>query len=64
MEEVPLVQYNKAVKLLNPDTTLETLIPDFKGKKDDISRIVDAAPEVVSHNKKRLNDSPGRCAFS
>src|SRR5258707_6103264 len=40
----------KAVKILNPDTTLETLIPDFKGIKEDIQRIIDAAPEVVSHN--------------
>jgi lipoyl synthase len=40
----------KAVKLLTPDTTLETLIPDFKGKKEDIDRIIEAAPEVVSHN--------------
>jgi lipoate synthase len=39
-----------AVKNLCPDTTLETLVPDFKGKKDDIQRIIDAAPEVVSHN--------------
>ncbi|OQP62535.1 lipoyl synthase [Niastella vici] len=40
----------KAVKALNPDTTLETLIPDFKGKAEDIQRIIEAAPEVVSHN--------------
>jgi len=40
----------KAVKALNPDTTLETLIPDFKGKAEDVQRIIDAAPEVVSHN--------------
>jgi len=40
----------RAVKSLNPDTTLETLIPDFKGKKEDIDRIIEAAPEVVSHN--------------
>ena len=40
----------RAVKALNPGTTLETLIPDFKGKKEDIQRIADAAPEVVSHN--------------
>jgi lipoyl synthase len=40
----------RAVKALNPDTTLETLIPDFKGKKEDIDRIIEAAPEVVSHN--------------
>lgn len=40
----------RAVKALNPGTTLETLIPDFKGKKDDILRIVEASPEVISHN--------------
>ncbi|MBL7697578.1 MAG: lipoyl synthase [Chitinophagaceae bacterium] len=40
----------KAVKALTPDTTLETLIPDFKGQKENIQRVIDAAPEVVSHN--------------
>ncbi|MFM2146783.1 MAG: lipoyl synthase [Bacteroidota bacterium] len=40
----------KAVKALNPGTTLETLIPDFKGEQENIGRIIDAAPEVVSHN--------------
>lgn len=40
----------RAVKSLNPETTLETLIPDFKGKKEDIERIIVAAPEVISHN--------------
>ncbi len=47
-----IIWYNtiKAVKTLNPDTTLETLIPDFKGEKENIDRIIDAGPEVVSHN--------------
>src|SRR5438128_8770154 len=47
-----LIWYNtiKAVKSLNPDTTLETLIPDFKGEKENIQRVIDAAPEVISHN--------------
>jgi lipoic acid synthetase len=47
-----LIWYNtiKAVKALNPGTTLETLIPDFKGQGENIQRIIDAAPEVVSHN--------------
>lgn len=46
------IWYNtiRAVKELNPDTTLETLIPDFKGIKDQIQRIIEGAPEVVSHN--------------
>ncbi|HUS01639.1 MAG TPA: lipoyl synthase [Chitinophagaceae bacterium] len=47
-----IVWYNtiKAIQSLNPDTTLETLIPDFKAEKENIQRIIDAAPEVVSHN--------------
>ncbi len=40
----------KAVRALNPQTTLETLIPDFKGDWDNLQRIIDVAPEVVSHN--------------
>src|SRR6476620_6006729 len=47
-----IIWYNtiKAVKSLNPNTTLETLIPDFKGQKENIQRVIEAAPEVVSHN--------------
>ncbi len=47
-----IIWYNtiKAVRSLSPNTTLETLIPDFKGEKENIQRIIDAAPEVVSHN--------------
>jgi lipoic acid synthetase len=47
-----IIWYNtiNAVKNLTPETTLETLIPDFKGEKENIQRIIDAAPEVVSHN--------------
>src|SRR5574343_934405 len=47
-----IIWYNtiKAVKALNPETTLETLIPDFKGEMENIQRVIDAAPEVVSHN--------------
>ncbi len=40
----------RAVKALSPHTTLETLIPDFKGKKEDVQRVIDARPEVISHN--------------
>lgn len=44
----------KAVKNLNSLTTLETLIPDFRGYKDQIHRIIEAAPEVVSHNMETV----------
>src|ERR1044072_654114 len=47
-----IIWYNtiKARKELNTATTLETLVPDFKGKAEDVQRIIEAAPEVVSHN--------------
>ncbi|MBL7683851.1 MAG: lipoyl synthase [Flavipsychrobacter sp.] len=44
----------KAVRALNPDTTLETLIPDFKGDWENLQRIIDVAPEVVSHNMETV----------
>jgi lipoyl synthase len=46
------VWYNtiRAVKELNPATTLETLIPDFRGIQEQIQQIIAGAPEVVSHN--------------
>ena len=42
------------IRRLNPETTMETLIPDFKGKKEDIQRIIDVSPEVVSHNMETV----------
>jgi len=39
-----------AVKKLNPNITMEALIPDFDGKKELVQKIIDAAPEVISHN--------------
>lgn len=38
------------IKKLNPDTTLETLIPDFDGREDLTKLLIDSGPEVVSHN--------------
>lgn len=40
----------QAVKELNPETTLETLIPDFQGKWENLERVIAVAPEVISHN--------------
>lgn len=51
-----IIWYNtiEAVKGLNPGTTLETLIPDFQGKADQVQRIIHAAPNVVSHNMETV----------
>ncbi len=38
------------IKELNPDTTIEALIPDFNGKTELIQKVINANPEVISHN--------------
>ena len=40
----------RAIRQQSPNTTLETLIPDFAGKWDNLQTIIDVAPEIVSHN--------------
>ncbi len=44
----------KAIRRMNPETTLETLIPDFQGVERNIDRIIEVAPEVVSHNMETV----------
>lgn len=40
----------RAIRHQSPGTTMETLIPDFGGKWENLQQIIDVAPEVVSHN--------------
>lgn len=40
----------KKIKEANPETTIETLIPDFDGVVNHIETIIQAKPEVISHN--------------
>jgi lipoyl synthase len=44
----------KAIRRMNPNTTLETLIPDFQGQTAPLDRIIAVAPEVVSHNMETV----------
>lgn len=44
----------KAIRRMNPETTLETLIPDFQGVEKNIDRIIEVKPEVVSHNMETV----------
>jgi lipoic acid synthetase len=44
------VQTVRAIRHQSPETTLETLVPDFSGKWENLQRIIDIAPEIVSHN--------------
>lgn len=38
------------VRSKSPGTTMETLIPDFAGNWENLQRIIDVAPDIVSHN--------------
>jgi lipoic acid synthetase len=40
----------RRIKEVNPSITIETLIPDFDGKPECIQKIIDAGPEMISHN--------------
>lgn len=40
----------REIRDICPGTTIETLIPDFKGEKELLQRIIEVKPEVVSHN--------------
>lgn len=44
------VQTVKAIRQQSPGTTMETLIPDFAGKWENLNFIIEVAPEIVSHN--------------
>lgn len=44
----------REVKRINPETTLETLIPDFKAQWDLLYMVIDEKPEVVSHNMETV----------
>jgi lipoyl synthase len=43
-----------AIREISPGTTLETLIPDFKGDWENLQRIIDVRPEIVSHNMETV----------
>jgi lipoic acid synthetase len=40
----------REVKRVNPETRIEVLIPDFRGKTELIQQVIDAGPDVISHN--------------
>lgn len=44
----------RQIKKLNPHTTLEALIPDFKGNTDCLNTVVETRPEIISHNMETV----------
>jgi len=43
-----------AIRRISPGTTMETLIPDFRGIENQMDRVLEAAPEVISHNMETV----------
>jgi len=44
----------KRLKEVNPALTIECLIPDFDGRHENIQKVIDASPEVISHNMETV----------
>ncbi len=44
----------REVKRLNPNTTIEVLIPDFSANPALIQQVIDAKPEIISHNMETV----------
>ncbi len=44
----------REVRRQNPNTTIEVLIPDFKGKDESLDRILDAKPDILNHNTETV----------
>ncbi|MBI2793087.1 MAG: lipoyl synthase [Ignavibacteria bacterium] len=44
----------RAVRHASPSTTIEVLIPDFKGDLSSLHRIVDACPDILNHNTETV----------
>lgn len=44
----------RAVKRVNPDTTLEVLIPDFQGRPDLLDIVIESRPDIISHNMETV----------
>ena len=44
----------REIKRLNPETTVEVLIPDFQGRHELVAQVIDARPEIISHNMETI----------
>lgn len=45
----------REIKRLNPDTTTEVLIPDFQGRKELVQLVIEAKPDIISHNMETVS---------
>ncbi len=40
----------RAIREINPETTIELLVPDFDGRHDLIDIVIDSHPDIIGHN--------------
>lgn len=44
----------RAIRWMNPDTTIEVLIPDFQGRRELVQQVIEAGPDIISHNMETV----------
>jgi len=44
----------RAIRRMNPDTTIEVLIPDFQGRRELVQQVIEAGPDIISHNMETV----------
>lgn len=44
----------RSIRAVNPETTVEVLIPDFQGRLELVDRVIEASPEIISHNMETV----------
>lgn len=44
----------RTIRAVNPETTVEVLIPDFQGRLELVDRVIEASPEIISHNMETV----------
>lgn len=44
----------REIRRLNPENTIEVLIPDFQGRKELVEQVIEARPDIISHNMETV----------
>lgn len=44
----------REIRRLNPNTTIEVLIPDFQGRKELVEQVIETQPDIISHNMETV----------
>lgn len=44
----------REIRRLNPNTTIEVLIPDFQGRKELVEQVIEPQPDIISHNMETV----------